>query len=198
MSRGGRALDPRRSLLAESVATGVAYAAGLCWAGASLMASFRPDDLGSPYWIEIRRLRTDTCGAIAFVLLGAGILVSEAFRIRRKVEGASTSRPGPGLGSGSPVTTALAETVAVLSTGLVVYLSVNAVTHPHTLLIQATHFATWPTEGTLRVVSLLLGGCSVAWLRSVSIRGCVWSGGSRRLAGRGPREMGHDDDTMAA
>jgi hypothetical protein len=46
--------------------------------------------------------------------------------------------------------------VAVLATGLFAYLSVNAVTHPFTLQIQATHLLTWPTEGTLRVAALLL------------------------------------------
>ena len=51
---------------------------------------------------------------------------------------------------------AAAETVAVLATGLFGYLSVNAVTHPATQQIQATHLLSWPTEGTLRVVALLL------------------------------------------
>jgi hypothetical protein len=51
---------------------------------------------------------------------------------------------------------AAAETVAVLATGLFGYLSVNAVTHHYTLQIQATHLLSWPTEGTLRVVALLL------------------------------------------
>jgi hypothetical protein len=64
----------------------------------------------------------------------------------------------------------VAEVVAVLSTALVVYLSVNAVTHPATLLIQATHFARWPTEGTLRVIALLLCVLSVGWLRFMTAR----------------------------
>ena len=49
--------------------------------------------------------------------------------------------------------------------GLVVYLSVNAVTHPATLRLQATHLLSWPAEGTLRVVALLLAAVYVAVLR---------------------------------
>ena len=64
----------------------------------------------------------------------------------------------------------MAEVVALLATGLVVYLSVNAVTHPATLTIEATHFASWPTEGTLRVVALVLCVLSVGMLRFMSAR----------------------------
>ena len=63
----------------------------------------------------------------------------------------------------------MAEVVALLSSAVVVYVSVNAVTHPDTLLIGATHFATWPTEGTLRIAALLLSVCSVALLRYEAI-----------------------------
>lgn len=48
-----------------------------------------------------------------------------------------------------------------MSTGLVAYISVNAVTHPFTLHLQATHFAPWPTEGTLRVIALAACAASV-------------------------------------
>ena len=194
MSHGGGALVPRKALLAESVATGIAYAAGLCWAGASLMASFRPDDLGSPYWSEIRRLRTDTCGAIAFVIFAGGVFVGEVLRLRRKKEGTLKKWPGAGQGLRGPAATALAETVVLLATGLVAYLSINAVTHPHTLFIRATHFATWPTEGTLRVISLLLGGCAVAWLRAMAIRSGEGSGRSSSRSGLEVRDDCHDDD----
>jgi hypothetical protein len=60
---------------------------------------------------------------------------------------------------------ATSETVAILATGLTIYLSVNAVTHPATLGIRATHLAGWPTEGTLRVSALLFCACSVMVLR---------------------------------
>jgi hypothetical protein len=55
---------------------------------------------------------------------------------------------------------AVAETAVVLSTGLVIYLSLNAVTHPVTLTIQLTHLWPWPSEGTVRVIAL--GICLVA------------------------------------
>ena len=51
---------------------------------------------------------------------------------------------------------AVAETVAVLATGLFVYLSFNALIHPATLLLHITHLLPWPAEGTVRVEALLL------------------------------------------
>ena len=59
---------------------------------------------------------------------------------------------------------AVAETVAVLATGLFVYLSFNAITHPGSLLLHITHLLPWPAEGTVRVEALLLSACSVARL----------------------------------
>ena len=59
----------------------------------------------------------------------------------------------------------VSETSALLCTGLVAYLSVNAVTHPATLRLQATHLLSWPAEGTLRVEALLLAAASVAVVR---------------------------------
>ena len=52
-----------------------------------------------------------------------------------------------------------------MATGLVVYLSANTVTHPMTAGIQATHWLSWPTEGTLRVIVLGLCLGSVTALR---------------------------------
>ena len=72
---------------------------------------------------------------------------------------------GPAAGATELLALAISETVALLATALVVYLSVNAVTHPATLMIHATHLAAWPTEGTLRVAALLLCTCSAAALR---------------------------------
>ena len=65
---------------------------------------------------------------------------------------------------------AVAETVAVLATGLFVYLSFNAITHPETLLLHITHLLPWPAEGTVRVEALLLSGCSVAVWRYLRAR----------------------------
>jgi hypothetical protein len=155
--------------LLECIATGVAYAAALCLLGAFLVASFRPNNLGQPYWSEIRRLRTDTSGVLSFGVVALALVVSEYCRLGRRRRGVD---PGPVIArrKSEPFTTAVAEVVALLSSALVVYLSVNAVTHPATLLIRVTHFVSWPTEGTLRVVALFLSGCSVAWLRFEAIR----------------------------
>ena len=63
---------------------------------------------------------------------------------------------------------AVAETAAVLATGLVIYLSLNAVTHPFTLRLQLTHLWPWPSEGTVRVIGL--GICLVAVATSRYLR----------------------------
>jgi hypothetical protein len=64
---------------------------------------------------------------------------------------------------------AVAETAASLCTGVVIYLSVNAVTHPWTLKIQLTHLLPWPSEGTVRVIAL--GICLVTTTVSRYLRG---------------------------
>jgi len=56
---------------------------------------------------------------------------------------------------------AVAATLAVLASLLVAYLSVNAVTHPATLALQATHLSPWLHGGTLRVMALVACTCSV-------------------------------------
>ena len=64
----------------------------------------------------------------------------------------------------------VAETVAVLATGLFVYLSFNAITHPGSLLLHITHLLPWPAEGTVRVVSLVLSACSFGVWRYLRAR----------------------------
>jgi hypothetical protein len=158
----------RHKLIVEAVMLGVAYSSILCWASACIVASFRVADLAMPYWSAVRDLRTDTCGAAAFIAAAVCLALSEYLRLRRlrdrggEPAATGTSRALSGL--------AVAKTTAVLSTGLVAYLSINAVTHPVTLGMSATHFAPWPTEGTLRV--LALGACMVAVgaLRYLSVR----------------------------
>lgn len=159
----------------EACATGLAYGAGLCWASASLVASFRPDDLGAPYWSGLPALRTDTAGIAAFVAVAACFAVSEYLRLRRSrsptaphVDREGPDEPSSRSQAAEPVplfVLALAKTLAVLATGLVAYTSVNAVTHPATLQLRATHLATWPTESTLRVDALAVSACAVAALR---------------------------------
>lgn len=156
-ARGGTS----RWLAVEASAAGLAYGAGLCWASVCLVASFRPTDLGAPYWRGVPGLRTDTCGIVAFLALAVCLGASEYLRLRR----CRTQGRGSLTGTMELFAQATSETVAILATGLVFYLSVNAVTHPATLEIHATHLAAWPTEGTLRVLALLLGVCSVTALR---------------------------------
>src|ERR1022692_4058372 len=159
-----------RRLALEALAAGLAYGAGLCWASVCLVASFRPGNLIAPYWRGVPGLRTDTSGILAFFVLAVCFAASEYLRLDRRRAGAVkpdrevTAGAQPG-GTARLLAPAISETVALLATGLVVYLSVNAVTHPATLGIHATHLATWPTEGTLRVAALLLCACSAAAFR---------------------------------
>lgn len=147
-------------LAVEAAAAGLAVGALLCWASTCLVGSFRPLDLADPYWRAIPWLRTDTSGFAAFIVAAVCLLASEYLRLRRRRRVAATGAAAPSAtavpGGGALLAMAASETVAVLATGLFGYLSVNAVTHPGTLQVQATHLLPWPTEGTLRVVALLL------------------------------------------
>lgn len=148
---------------------GLGYAAGLCWAGVCLLASFRPDRLSGPYWSGVPHLRSDTSGIAGFVLAALCLSGSEYLRWRRRAAEClpgATGRRAPGRSGRCPLLLlSVSETSALLCSGLVAYLSVNEVTHPATLRLQATHVLSWPAEGTLRVVALLLAAASVAVLR---------------------------------
>jgi hypothetical protein len=48
---------------------------------------------------------------------------------------------------------------------MVMYLSLNAVTHPFTLRLQLTHLWPWPSEGTVRVIGLAVCLIAVATSR---------------------------------
>ena len=156
--------ERNRWLALEALAVGLAYGAGLGWASVCLLASFRPNDLSAPYWRDIPGLRSDTFGVQAFFAVAVCLSGSEFLRLRRRWTRTAAASRVPQAGVKEAVAMAAAETVAVLATGLVIYLSVNAVTHPVTLGMQATHLASWPTEGTLRVIALLLCVCSVSML----------------------------------
>lgn len=145
-------------LAVEAAAAGLAFGSLLEWASTALVGSFRPLDLADPYWRGVPWLRTDTSGFAAFLVAAVCLLTSEYLRLRRRRSAASAGAvpPPTALGGAVLLAMAAAETVAVLATGLFGYLSVNAVTHPATQQIQATHLLSWPTEGTLRVVALLL------------------------------------------
>jgi hypothetical protein len=172
---------PIRWLAVEALTAGLAYGAGLCWVSVCLLGSFRPEGLGAPYWSGLPGLRTDTSGIMAFFVVAVCLAASEYLRLRRRRD--APAQPGPaqaGLalagGPAKPLALAVSETVALLATGLAGYLSVNAVTHPWSLAIHATHLAPWPTEGTLRVAALLLCVGSVTVLRY------LWAGPDTRPA----------------
>jgi hypothetical protein len=150
-----RILDNRR-LVVESAAFGLGYTAMLIWAGSALVASFT-DGEANPYWPAIPHLRTDTIGVISFGVAIVGLLVSRYLQLRRHsgVPMEPVARP-----AGVLAVQAIAETAAVLSTGIVTYLSLNAVTHPFTLRLQLTHLWPWPSEGTVRAIGLFI--CLVA------------------------------------
>jgi hypothetical protein len=153
----------------EVVAFGLACTGGLVWLGACLVAIFRPEHLARPYWPALSGLRTDTAGALAFLVSGIGLAISEYLRLSRDPDTRPRGVPQRQPAASRRAMQAAAETMAAMSAGLVVYLSANQVTHPATLDIQATHFAPWPTEGTLRVLALLATALSTGalrWLRT--------------------------------
>jgi hypothetical protein len=150
--------------MVESAAFGLGYAAVLIWVGSAFVASFT-DDEAFPYWPAIPHLRTDTSGVIAFAVSFVSLIVSRYLQLRRR----SGARVEPvARTSGVLAVQAVAETAAVLATGMVIYLSMNAVTHPFTLRLQLTHLWPWPSEGTVRVIGLFI--CLVAVATSRYLR----------------------------
>jgi hypothetical protein len=151
----------------QALALGLACGVGLCCANVCLVASFDPTALSTPYWKGVPGLRTDTCGIAALLAAAICFTTSEYLRLRRLRQGLPGRRRPTG--ATGLVVRAISETVAIVATGLVIYVSVNSVTHPATLDLQASHLATRPTEGTVRVVALLLCTCSVTVLRYLQI-----------------------------
>jgi hypothetical protein len=154
--------------MAESAAFGVGYTAVLIWSGAALVASFGQGG-ANPYWPAIPELRTDTTGVIAFAVALVSLAVSRYLQLRRRngAPAEPVARPAA-RPAGAIAAQAIAETAAVLGTGLVIYLSLNAVTHPYTLRLQLTHLWPWPSEGTVRVIAL--GVCLAAVATSRYLR----------------------------
>jgi hypothetical protein len=151
-------------LAIESVAFGAGYTAMLIWVGSALVASFG-GGLANPYWPAIPFLRTDTAGDLAFVVALVSLVVSRYLQLRRRHAAPVQPAARPG---GLAMVQAMAETAAVLFTGVVIYLSFNAVTHPVTLGLQLTHLLPGPSEGTTRVIALAI--CLVAVATSRYLR----------------------------
>ncbi len=159
-----------RGLAVEATAFGVGYASVLCWASTCLVATFGGAPLASPYWPVLPWLRTDTTGVIAFALAAVCLATSKYLRLRRS-QALAISRPPASRPASVHAAQAIAETAAVLATGLVAYLSLNVVTHSVTLRLQLTHLWPWPSEGTVRVIALGICIASVAatrYLRSTA------------------------------
>jgi hypothetical protein len=154
---------------AEGAATGLAYACALVVVGAFVVASFRPEELGVPYWERLRWLRTDTLGVICFFVATLAYAASEYLRLSRGGERRSGTTDAAPPDAVHLAITVVALACAAAGTALVVYLSVNAATHPETLLFPATHLLPWPSEGTLRAVALIVVAGAVATARTQRI-----------------------------
>jgi hypothetical protein len=152
----------------EGATTGLAYASALAAPSAIAVASLRPEDLSLPYWARIGWLPTDTFGFICFVVAVFSFIPAEFLRLSRIVRHrfvATAPHPRPL----TVLMAAIARSLVAAGTVLVVYLSVNAVTHPQTLLLPATHRLSWPTEGTLRAIALIVTACAAAVARTQRI-----------------------------
>jgi hypothetical protein len=151
----------------EGTTTGVGVACALVVVGALAMASFEPNELARPYWVRIGWLRTDTFGALCFFVAVVAFVTSEYLRLARRAgDPAEGTDPAE---VGTVVTLAVARTLVVAATTLVVYLSVNAITHPRTLALPATHLLSWPSEGTTRMAALVVVAIAVSVARALGI-----------------------------
>jgi hypothetical protein len=162
----------KRRLVVESVTLGLGYAAVLIWIGSAFVGSFGDFNDAYPYWPAIPHLRTDTAGFLAFAVAIVTLVVSRYLQLGRR-NGAPAERVPVARAPRVLAVQAVADVALVLATALVIYLSVNGAMHPWTLPIQLSHLLPWPSEGTVRVISL--GICLVAaavrrYLRATATR----------------------------
>lgn len=149
----------KRRLVVESVTLGLGYAAVLIWIGSAFVGSFGDFNDAYPYWPAIPHLRTDTAGFLAFAVAIVTLVVSRYLQLGRR-NGAPAERVPVARSPRVLAVQAVADVALVLATALVIYLSVNGAMHPWTLPVQLSHLLPWPSEGTVRVMSL--GICLVA------------------------------------
>ena len=168
MSGGARGVPHLYRCWIEGAFAGLGYATGLASLSVFLVGSFRLQELHMPYWMDIRGLRTDTFGFGCFIVASGSICVSEYLRLSRIARHDNEVDAPPG-GPFHNFALAAARTLVLAGSILVVYLSVNSITHPYTLLLQATHVLSWPTEGTFRVAGLIVVACAAAIARSLRI-----------------------------
>ena len=179
-------MHPRRQdtakLLIESAAFGLGYACVLIWAGSALVGSFTGYE-AAPYWPDIPQLRTDTLGFLAFAVAAVSLSVSRFLQLDRH-RGGGWVRPEP-RSTGRLAVRAVADTAFLLATGIVSYLSLNAVTHPQTLRLQLSHLLPGPSEGTVRVIAL--GICLVTGTARRYLQATDGDQAARPPAGRSKR-----------
>jgi hypothetical protein len=145
----------------EGGVIGLTYSSALVALSALLVGSFRPQDLSHPYVGHLAWLRIDSFGIVSFFVATVGLAASGYLRRSHEVARRSATA-GQAPGNICVFTIAVARSLAAAGTILVVYVSINAVTHPITLGRPATHLLSWPTEGTLRAVSLIVVAVAVA------------------------------------
>ena len=158
--------------MVESVALGLGYAALLIWGGSALVAAFSPYE-SFPYWPAIPHLRTDTSGVLAFAVSAVSLTVSKYLELRRRGRAGGLPATPVARPAGVLAVQAVAEAAVVCATGIVIYLSLNAVVHPWSLRVQLTHLWPWPSEGTVRVIGLAVCLVAVAtrrYLRATATR----------------------------
>jgi hypothetical protein len=164
----GVTLRGERRLAVEAAAYGVGYASVLCWASTCLVGIFGGAPLASPYWPDIPRLRTDTTGIIAFTLAAVCLVIAKYLRLRRLRSG-WRERQLPDGATFALAARSVSETAVILATGVVVYLSLNVVTHSYTLRVHVIHLLSWPSEGTIRVIALITCALAMALTRYLRV-----------------------------
>jgi hypothetical protein len=126
-----------------------------------------------PYWPAIPHLRTDTSGFLAFAVALVSLAVSRYLELRRRGDRGDTQVKPVSRSAGVHAVQAVADAAVVCATGLVIYLSLNAITHPWSLPVQLSHLWPWPSEGTARMTGLAACWIAVAtrhYLRATATR----------------------------
>lgn len=140
--------------LLVAAARALQWAALACWMYVALVGIFTPRylPLGFDGTLPIR---TDTSGEAAFAASTCLLVLTSVF--------------GSGLFStrgSARVIWSVARSLALHATAGWAYISANSISHPDTLHLPLTHFASWPTEGGFAI------GCMVVAVSSL----CVYFG----------------------
>jgi hypothetical protein len=68
---------------------------------------------------------------------------------------------------GRPVLKPLLRTIFLYGTLIWIYIALNSVTHPYTLAMPLTHFASWPHEGDVGSACFAMSMVSFLTLRTL-------------------------------